>query len=182
MTSHSKVYTVEYCSTFKFRITDLGLDPAIIFTLLKESIKKGKKKKPNKNTFYVSFKLFYIYNFCILFYDILFVMSSVLKNRFLYSTQKSVFLVVYISSNSWKDTHSKQDLLSMWVLIFYVSSYIVITVSGRFIISTLRYVTYNVVKQGLSSTIFWVFGIIRPGIEPQSPGPLANTLPTKPMP
>ena len=27
-----------------------------------------------------------------------------------------------------------------------------------------------------SSTIFWVFGITRPGIEPRSPRPLANTL------
>ena len=27
-----------------------------------------------------------------------------------------------------------------------------------------------------SSTIFWVFGMTRPGIEPRSPGPLANTL------
>ena len=29
-----------------------------------------------------------------------------------------------------------------------------------------------------SSTIFWVFGMTRPGIEPWSPGPLANTLTT----
>ena len=27
-----------------------------------------------------------------------------------------------------------------------------------------------------SSTIFWVFGMTRPGIKPRSPGPLANTL------
>ena len=27
-----------------------------------------------------------------------------------------------------------------------------------------------------SSTIFWVFGMTQPGIEPRSPGPLANTL------
>ena len=27
-----------------------------------------------------------------------------------------------------------------------------------------------------SSTIFWVFGMIRPGIEPRPPGALANTL------
>ena len=32
-----------------------------------------------------------------------------------------------------------------------------------------------------SSTIFWVFGITRPGIEPRSPGPLANTLTIMPM-
>ena len=31
----------------------------------------------------------------------------------------------------------------------------------------------------VSSTIFWVFGMIQPGIEPQSPRPLVNTLPTK---
>ena len=30
----------------------------------------------------------------------------------------------------------------------------------------------------VSSTIFKVFGMTRPGIEPRSPGPLANTLPT----
>ena len=33
----------------------------------------------------------------------------------------------------------------------------------------------------VSSTIFWVFGMTRPGIEPRSPGPLANTLTTRPM-
>ena len=32
-----------------------------------------------------------------------------------------------------------------------------------------------------SSTIFWVFGMTRPGIEPRSPGPLANTLTTRPI-
>ena len=31
------------------------------------------------------------------------------------------------------------------------------------------------------STIFKVFGMTRPGIEPRSPGPLANTLPTWPI-
>ena len=30
----------------------------------------------------------------------------------------------------------------------------------------------------VSRTIFKVFGMTRPGIEPRSPGPLANTLPT----
>ena len=30
-------------------------------------------------------------------------------------------------------------------------------------------------------TIFWVFGITQPGIEPQSPGPLANTLSSLPL-
>ena len=33
----------------------------------------------------------------------------------------------------------------------------------------------------VSSTIFKVFGMMQPGIEPTSPGPLANTLPTGPM-
>ena len=32
-----------------------------------------------------------------------------------------------------------------------------------------------------SSTIFKVFGMTRPGIEPRSPGPLANTLTARPM-
>ena len=32
-----------------------------------------------------------------------------------------------------------------------------------------------------SSTIFWVFGMNQPGIEPWSPGPLANTLTIMPM-
>ena len=31
------------------------------------------------------------------------------------------------------------------------------------------------------STIFWVFDITQPGIEPQSPEPLVNTLPTRLM-
>ena len=33
----------------------------------------------------------------------------------------------------------------------------------------------------VSSTILKVFGMTRPGIEPRSPGPLANTLPTRTM-
>ena len=32
------------------------------------------------------------------------------------------------------------------------------------------------VKQGGIKYLFWIFGIIRPGIEPRSPGPWANTL------
>ena len=32
-------------------------------------------------------------------------------------------------------------------------------------------------SKGVSSTIFKVFGMMRPGIEPRSPGPLVNTLP-----
>ena len=43
-----------------------------------------------------------------------------------------------------------------------------------------RYVPYiAVLSEEVSSTIFKVFGMTRPGIEPRSPGPLANTLPTK---
>ena len=42
-------------------------------------------------------------------------------------------------------------------------------------------VTGWLVIKEVSSTIFIVFGMMRPGIEPRSPGPLANTLPTKPM-
>ena len=38
-----------------------------------------------------------------------------------------------------------------------------------------------VLSKEISSTIFKVFGMTRPGIEPRSPRPLANTLPTKPM-
>ena len=36
-------------------------------------------------------------------------------------------------------------------------------------------------SKDISSTIFLFFGMTRPGIEPQSPGPLANTLPNRPM-
>ena len=36
-------------------------------------------------------------------------------------------------------------------------------------------------SKAASSTIFWVFGMTLPGIEPQSPGPLANTLLIRPM-
>ena len=37
------------------------------------------------------------------------------------------------------------------------------------------------VKQGHIKYHFWVFGMTWSGIEPQSPGPLANTLPRRPM-
>ena len=37
------------------------------------------------------------------------------------------------------------------------------------------------VKQEVSNTIFKVFGMTWPGIEPRSPRPLANTLPTRQM-
>ena len=36
-------------------------------------------------------------------------------------------------------------------------------------------------SKNASSTIFWVFGMTQPGIEPRSPGPLANTLTIMPM-
>ena len=36
-------------------------------------------------------------------------------------------------------------------------------------------------SKAASSTIFWVFGMTRHGIEPWSPGPLANTLLIRPM-
>ena len=55
---------------------------------------------------------------------------------------------------------------------------------GRYSISYIAlltpwYVPYNaVLSKEVSSTIFKVFGITRPWIEPRSPGPLANTLPT----
>ena len=38
-----------------------------------------------------------------------------------------------------------------------------------------------VLSKEVSSTIFKVFSMTRPGIEPRSPGPLANTLPSRPM-
>ena len=38
---------------------------------------------------------------------------------------------------------------------------------------------YWVLSKAVSSTIFRVFGMTRPGIQPRSPGPLANTLPTR---
>ena len=41
---------------------------------------------------------------------------------------------------------------------------------------------YNAVLSKVASiTIFWVFGMTRPGIEPRSPGPLVNTLTIMPM-
>ena len=43
------------------------------------------------------------------------------------------------------------------------------------------YLIFLSVKQGGIKYHFKVFGMIRPGIEPRSPGPLANTLPTRPM-
>ena len=44
------------------------------------------------------------------------------------------------------------------------------------------YVAYfAVLSKEVSSTIFNVFGMTRPGIERKSPKPLANTLPTRPI-
>ena len=37
------------------------------------------------------------------------------------------------------------------------------------------------VKQGRIKYHFWVFGMTRPGIEPRSPGPMANTLTARPI-
>ena len=37
-------------------------------------------------------------------------------------------------------------------------------------------------SKAASSTIFWVFGMTRPGIERQSPGPLTSTLLIRPIP
>ena len=34
---------------------------------------------------------------------------------------------------------------------------------------------YNMLSKAALSTIFWVFGMTQPGIEPWSPGPLAKT-------
>ena len=45
----------------------------------------------------------------------------------------------------------------------------------------IRTVSCWVLSEELSSTIFKVFGMTQTGIEPMSPWPLANTLPTKPM-
>ena len=39
----------------------------------------------------------------------------------------------------------------------------------------------GVLSKVTSSTIFWVFGLTQPGIKPQSPGPLVNTLLIRPM-
>ncbi len=43
------------------------------------------------------------------------------------------------------------------------------------------YLIFLSVKQGVSSTIFKVFVMTRPRIEPRSPGPLRNTLPNRLM-
>ena len=43
------------------------------------------------------------------------------------------------------------------------------------------YLIMLIVKQGSTKYRFWVFGMTRPGIEPRSLGPLANTLLIRPM-
>ena len=45
----------------------------------------------------------------------------------------------------------------------------------------IRTLYYRVLSNEVSSTIFKVFGMTWPGIEPRSPGSLANILPTRPM-
>ena len=47
--------------------------------------------------------------------------------------------------------------------------------------SLIRIVYCWVLSKDISSTIFKVFGVTRPGIEPWSLGPLVNTLPSGPM-
>ena len=49
----------------------------------------------------------------------------------------------------------------------------------HFDIFLLTYIVMLVLSQEVSSTIFEVFGMTRTGIEPKSPKPLANTLPTR---
>ena len=49
------------------------------------------------------------------------------------------------------------------------------------ILPLIRTLYYWVLGKEVSSTIFRVFGMIRTGIEPRSLGPLANTLPMRPM-
>ena len=45
----------------------------------------------------------------------------------------------------------------------------------------IRTLYWWVLNKEVSSTIFKVFVMIRPGIEPRSPRPLVNTLPTRPI-
>ena len=48
-------------------------------------------------------------------------------------------------------------------------------------LSLMRTLYCWVLSKEVSSIIFKVFGMTQPGIEPRSPGQLANTLPTRPM-
>ena len=41
--------------------------------------------------------------------------------------------------------------------------------------------SWILLSQEVSSTIFWVFGLNRPGIEPRCPGPFVNTLTIMPI-
>ena len=45
----------------------------------------------------------------------------------------------------------------------------------------IRTLYFWVLSAEVSGTIFKVFGMMWPWIEPRSPGPLANTLPTRPI-
>ena len=50
-----------------------------------------------------------------------------------------------------------------------------------FTLPFIRTLYCRVLSKEVSSTVFKVFGMARSGIEPRSPGPLANTLPTWPL-
>ena len=50
-----------------------------------------------------------------------------------------------------------------------------------FALPLIRALYCRVLSKAVSSTILKVFGMTRPGIEPRSAGPLANTLPSWPM-
>ena len=64
-----------------------------------------------------------------------------------------------------------------------------IEVSGRALFLSLDYSTLHLIRtlycwvlnKEVSSVIFKVFGMTRPGIEPKSPRPLVNTLHTRPI-
>ena len=49
-------------------------------------------------------------------------------------------------------------------------------------LSLIRTLYCWVLSKEISSTIFKGFGMMQPGIEPRSPGPLTNALPTRPLP
>ena len=53
---------------------------------------------------------------------------------------------------------------------------------GRYSFPWIAYLILLSVKQGgIKYHVFKVFGMTQPGIEPRSPGPLANTPPTRPI-
>ena len=49
------------------------------------------------------------------------------------------------------------------------------------ILPSIRILYCGVLSKEVSGTLFKVFGMTRPGIEPRCSRPLANTLPTRPM-